>query len=506
MKDEKEVTVSQNNNGKGNPYHEPAGSEKGGQFAPANKATSGQKVEAAAANNGGSGFDDFMSFMFASKGIDPNDAGQKEDPNTETPDMSEEELTEMAKDYGYDDEPDVVTFEEAEDNLKKFMAEQAADASKDYLMSMPFINEESVAKMSNYDAACVEDAYAKLAGEQAYINNAVEPYNKDACVGVWITKVYPSQYKEKLESGAIEKKYNFYNYDYKGDNKEEWIAKLDKFVEDGKAYEEALANAKSVFAGDHEIVDAFEKEHMLTQEQIMALDAYSAIRKKAAKIIDLGNIDKEVQATRAKHELHTKAWLKKCSMQEQNAMVGYTGSYCWLNEPLREINYLGYKPHFVETVNMITSAISKSVFDVDMTLKRGTDQVLVNNIDGTGLMINSYTSQEDLNKIIGTTFKDQAFVSCGGSEHAKKAGYPDPPPVRMNIYAPAGTEVGYFGPFSGFHGENEFVINRGYSYRITNAYKVGGNVVMDVEVILGSNSTAHSQEKLKELAGKHMTK
>lgn len=517
MEDEKKVTVSQNNNGKGNPYHEPAGSEKGGQFAPANKATSGQKVEAAAANNGGSGFDDFMSFLFESKGIDPNSVGNKDEmPNPEEPDISEEELSEMAKDYGYTDEEknidDIageiaeISAEDVQAELDKEAAEQT-NKNKEFLMYLPFINEESVSKISDEEAAKVSLAYHKLAGEQAYINGAVAPYNKQACIGVWKQPVYPSQYKEKLESGSIEKKYQFYKYDYKGDNKDEWIAKLDKFVKDGEAYEEALAAAKADFSEEHEIVDAFEKEHKMSEEQIMALDAYSEKRKKAAPILDLGDVYTEVAATQKKYQAHFDAWINKCTPSERNVMEAYTGWFSWLNEPLREIPYIQTKtpPAFIAGVNDMTSAISKSVFNTDMTLKRGTRQIRVNNIGGEGFLIDRYTSQEKLNSIIGTTFKDQAFVSASGSEHAYKEGeeYPD---VRLNIFVPAGVEVGFFAPFSGFGKENEFVINRGYNYRITNARKVGGQVIMDVEVILGSNKTAHSQEKLYEIADKYAAK
>ena len=75
----------------------------------------------------------------------------------------------------------------------------------------------------------------------------------------------------------------------------------------------------------------------------------------------------------------------------------------------------------------------------------------------------------------------------------------------MNIYCPKGTKALYLNPLSHFkgEGENETLIQRGYSFKITKAYKSGFHIYLDCDVILGSDENKYNDEDLKAIADKN---
>jgi hypothetical protein len=75
----------------------------------------------------------------------------------------------------------------------------------------------------------------------------------------------------------------------------------------------------------------------------------------------------------------------------------------------------------------------------------------------------------------------------------------------MNIYCPKGTKMLYVDSISNFSGpgENETIIQRGYTYKITKVEKNKGKIWLDCEVVLGSDSTKYKKEKLEQLAEKY---
>jgi len=126
-------------------------------------------------------------------------------------------------------------------------------------------------------------------------------------------------------------------------------------------------------------------------------------------------------------------------------------------------------------------------------VQRGVSEL---NINGVNLSYNATT--EDLNNLVGKSFEDQGFYSA--SAH-KGASFGLSKSVVINTYAPKGTKALYVNPISYFSGgsENEIILQRGYSYKITKAYKSNGKIFLDAEVVLGSDSKKHDDKKLKEL-------
>ena len=190
---------------------------------------------------------------------------------------------------------------------------------------------------------------------------------------------------------------------------------------------------------------------------------------------------------------------------EAKTIYGYTKSFSSINEPLRKIkygNYGSYSEEFIDKVKNMTSAIDKCVLKDNMWVQRGVGKL---NINGTNIGYGS-----DISNLEGVVFEDQGFVSCGAGKGTGFSGN-----VIMNIYCPKGTKgiyVGstkydnkYVGNLSHFAGsnENELILQRGYSYKITKTEKKNGQIYLDCEVILNSDSKKYNDKQLQEIKEKY---
>lgn len=181
----------------------------------------------------------------------------------------------------------------------------------------------------------------------------------------------------------------------------------------------------------------------------------------------------------------------------------YTGSFSSINSPLREMDY----PHknsyseqskekqktFIEHVEGMTKVIDSSTYDFNCWVQRGISQLKI----GDDML--DYNGNIDLKSLEGKFFQDQGFLSCGSS---KGAGFANNN-IIMNIYCPKGTKMLYVPSISYYPKEDETIIQRGYTYKITKVEKSKGQIFLDCEVILGSDSKKHDLNKLKELQKKH---
>jgi hypothetical protein len=100
-------------------------------------------------------------------------------------------------------------------------------------------------------------------------------------------------------------------------------------------------------------------------------------------------------------------------------------------------------------------------------------------------------------------FEDQGFGSGGAG---KGTGFSEKD-IIFNIYCPKGTKMAYMntkGQFASSKYENEMILQRGYSFKITKAYKGyddGGNLktFIDCDLILGSDKNKWDDETLAYL-------
>ena len=159
----------------------------------------------------------------------------------------------------------------------------------------------------------------------------------------------------------------------------------------------------------------------------------------------------------------------------------------WSNKPLDKL------------VEGATQAISKSKYDKDMWLFRGTNfdelDSLLGLPDGTFQNLVYADNDKALAQYIGRIGVENGFTSTGGCFGTGFGGE-----VKMKIYAPAGTEVMYCEPFShygsgsqynwngstkqsNFGYEFEMLINRGYRKRIASIKRTGMSIEVEIEIL-----------------------
>lgn len=183
----------------------------------------------------------------------------------------------------------------------------------------------------------------------------------------------------------------------------------------------------------------------------------------------------------------------------------YIGGSSYLNEPLRNKTYVVNSNHpdyteqtFVNDCNALTQMMDENPIENDIWVVRGVNELTILNdgVNSKPRTLNSYNDNEAelFQELLGTTFKDQGFLSCRTS---KKAEAFSSRSIQLHIYCPRGTKAIYLNRTSNFgNNEDETVISRGYSYKITRIRRSGGKILLDCEVILDSDKNRyHDMEK-----------
>ena len=201
-----------------------------------------------------------------------------------------------------------------------------------------------------------------------------------------------------------------------------------------------------------------------------------------------------------------KMWNNMTS-SEQSQLINYTGSgYSKYNRPLRGLPHSGWYGYgFANAVTQLTNAIDKCTWDEDIWVQRGVpaDTPIFELAGKKGkLAINDLTDGE-IQALVGTSFTDNGFFSSGA---AKGTGMVKS--LIINTYCPKGTKMAYMNTKGAYTNtdENEMILQRGYTYRITKVEKKGSNkFYIDVEVILGSDDNKITDiDKLKEIGNKYL--
>ncbi|MCR4661699.1 MAG: hypothetical protein K5765_06870 [Clostridia bacterium] len=197
---------------------------------------------------------------------------------------------------------------------------------------------------------------------------------------------------------------------------------------------------------------------------------------------------------------------KKMTSVEREQLKDYTGGgFSKYNRPLRNLSHPGWSGWaFAEKVTNLTNAIDKCVWDEDIWVQRGIDDSKMFQLPGENKLYSLYELGTDkLQSLVGTSFKDNGFFSAGA---AKGTGFFHNV-VIFNTYCPKGTKMAYMntkGHYSN-SSENEMILQRGYSYKITKIEKKGGRFFIDCEVILGSdNDKITDKNLLNEIGEKYL--
>lgn len=451
---EKSLGVTKSDNTKGNPYHAGKGSSEGGQFVSKEEAGAGEKsqqlkVTAAIAD---SSSPNKITNWLAVHGVKKK---------------SDEELKEA--------------------QLKK---KKVDSILKNPLMSKEKLNGANIEELQQ-----VEEAIIITSKKEQLVYEELQEYNKGVTVGPWMEPKYPADYAQLKQSGAFENKKKYFEYTFNGpqEKKEEMLKTLDEFQEKGEKYIAEKSKVEGKYKQYDDLIQKYQDD-----------SPYSQARKDAAVWITSGNeVSKMLKIVGEKTNSYM-ATLKDADYNAYKAVVGYTGSYHWITEPLRKQKYSSINNEekaatFVSTIKSIDKAIDGSSYDQDIWVRRGTDHLTIKNLgDAIGIDL-AKIPESEYESLVGTMFKDNSFVSTAGSKNAGFSGN-----INMYIYCPKGTNMLHMSEHGHYYGENEFILARGYTYKITKVYKAGWNsTAIDCEVVLGSNSDRYDDKQLDDIAKKY---
>lgn len=128
---------------------------------------------------------------------------------------------------------------------------------------------------------------------------------------------------------------------------------------------------------------------------------------------------------------------KTLSDEEKYVLTKYTQTYCYLNEPLRNIPYVGGQTDYAKDMPTLTGAIEKSRTTQAMVVRRGTGDYPIPEL--------GYYSLSELK--VGDTFVDGAFLST-----AVHKDYGFGQTYNLVIVVPKGAQGVYAEPFSHYNG------------------------------------------------------
>lgn len=253
-------------------------------------------------------------------------------------------------------------------------------------------------------------------------------------------------------------------------------------------------------AGRAKIFKAFEEAKGSSASEVVE-DAYTQARKDAAWWAK-----SREEADNNLRDEAGRVW-REAPEAEKRAIHRYTGgSYGAYNQPLSGYPD-GWYGDFVgpgncsinaqgeaENIRRMTEIISRSSYDHDLWLQRGSGANALESFLGLDEGTLSAMSEKELQQFVGTSNRMYSFISCGS---AKGQGFSGE--VVMNFYCPQGSKMMYVEPISNFGRgaglswdgiskqsdfgrELETILQRGGSYTITKMEKSGGTIFVDFEL------------------------
>lgn len=273
--------------------------------------------------------------------------------------------------------------------------------------------------------------------------------------------------------------------------------KAKRFLKYGKRYQDMLSEVDRLQAE----LDELGKSLDIARAE--PSDAFSKARKDAAWWFK----DRK-KADAALRPKAGEVW-RTLTTNQKRSLYGYTSESDEWNQPTngfkngswRRDNYVGPgnvdidARHYGMKIRHMTEAISKSSYDHDIWLNRGSDTNAMDTFfeleDGGFTSL----SDDELQKLVGRSGRVGGFWSTSPS---KGSGFSSKP-VIINIYAPAGSNMIYAEPFSAYGGgdglewdgksgqsyfkkEFEVILQRGGSYKVTKIEHDGWKYYIDMEL------------------------
>ena len=262
----------------------------------------------------------------------------------------------------------------------------------------------------------------------------------------------------------------------------------DKAAELAKKKAEKKA-AKQAAEQAEKAADAAKDELERTKQTMLSLidDPYTQDRKDAALWFDSNHGG--FAAADKYFDPKAKAIHKAATAKEQNGFYTYTEGSGGHNRPLagfrkpwsqpgtgwEEKFFVGPKQVWIdfegkgEQIRGLTTLIEKSTYDDDLWLQSGQGFATIEGFLNIPYGTLQYMTDADMQKFIGYQERMYSFISTavnegGGSMFNAK-------PLKINFYAPKDSQMLYASDVGAYgKGENEMILQRGGSYKITKMY------------------------------------
>ena len=516
--EEKDIVTVENEGGKGNPNHVPAGSPEGGQF------TSGDAPKTGAL------YGKLTSFI----------AKKHEETNKEANEYVQsvqEYVPEAQKSMysGLSHDEKVALLLNSKDGLDEEKIKSATDEQLMALLYAQSVKNHNI--QVDQQIKLVEKRKEEIHQKMA---EKLAENNIDFIDGVWkYSTKFPSEWKELEESGSIQAKKDYYqgvldNPDSPLSEKmkaTQNLGKLKDFEKAGQDYEKVKGEVELQYLDELTELDdkwsvlwkeynSFEKDSEIYQSAQKFIDKfvdndnpYSVARKNKATWFNSNDVYQNQQDATAHFGPRSQEMWSFMSYSEQQSLLDYTGSPSKFNEPLRNMVYSGNKSfegygsdnskHFSTAITNMTNAIDKCVWNEDFWCQRGVpNYTKMFDFPGMGgkVAIVDLTKAQ-LKQLEGQVFIDNGFYSAGAGKGTGFA-YKD---LIINTYCPKGTKAAYMNVKGQYahSNENEMILQRGYSYRITKVEKKGSQYYVDCEVILDSDKNKPVGDELVEIGKKY---
>ena len=464
-----------------------------------------------------------------------------ENQKTQLSFLSREEKEELLKNSGMEISPLVLKYA-SEEQLEQILLAQY------YLSSISVIQNQILEEQDKKQAILDENKTA--------VENAVfAKYNDSELVfnGIWFEGPVSvlDKYEEKSEinpntgKSSLDAKKEFYENILNSEaysledkesakNKLEQLANFEKIGKDISAIKENLAveNLDKLSEIDAKLTELYNKRNnffenedlkkrceQLIQKSEKKNAPYSSFRKNKAIWVtsewalskyNIGNVvDASIKYFGDKMKEKRNNVLNDTDREQ---LIDYTGSgYSKYNKPLRGEYHDGWGGfNFSKAVTNLTNAIDKCTWEDDIWIQRGipSGTELFDVLQENGVPIKKSIqsmSKDEREALVGTAFTDLGFCSAGAG---KDTGYASESLI-LNIYCPKGTKMAYMN----VHGvyahsdENEMLLQRGYSYRITKVEKKSDfKYYVDCEVILDSDlrNNVYDKDGLDKIGKKYL--
>ena len=269
---------------------------------------------------------------------------------------------------------------------------------------------------------------------------------------------------------------------------QQYLDKLEDFVNEYKKLTTSNTDSKQLAKLQKQLKDKRDELDKIRKRYGLEDDMFSNARKNNAHWFDKANggfkeADRYFDPLAKK--IHTSA-----TAAEQRGFYTYTSGSGGHNRPLagfqkpwskagrgwEEEFYVGPKNVWIDfegkgdEIRSLTTLIQESEYDKDVWLQSGQDEATLEGFLGIKRGTLASMSDKELQQFVGSDNTFYQFISCainkggGGCFNSK--------PMKLNIYAPKGSQMLYTSDVGAFgKDENEIILQRGGNYKITKIYR-----------------------------------